>query len=64
MGEDGNVKCYSVKSRAISQRESTNPQDVALRTRTRLGARKYSESRAVARSNARCSMDSRSHQEH
>ena len=30
MGEDGNVKCYSVKSRAIPQRESTNPQDVAL----------------------------------
>ena len=30
MGEDGHVKCYSVKSRAISQRESEDPKDVAL----------------------------------
>ena len=31
MGEDGHVKCYSVKSRAISQRESEDPKDVAFR---------------------------------
>ena len=57
--KDGHVKCYSVKSRAISQRESEDPKDVAFRIRTRLGNRKYSESIAVATPSARSNMDSR-----